>query len=148
MIRRLLLLVGGCAGLWLVLLSLYFAFCWLRDGEVDLGDPDHRLALLHSAVAALLCLVPTAATLVWCDLVLGGSPEKQLAAVFGGTGIRMVVVVGVALVLYQSREEFHLGRFWVWIVVFYLATLTLEMILVARRQAAVDKASGANPPPA
>ena len=86
--------------------------------------------------------------MLWCELVLGESPEKQLAAVFGSTGIRMVFVVAAGLLLYQTADDFHLGRFWVWIVVFYLATLTLEMILLARRQAAVDKAPGANPPPA
>jgi hypothetical protein len=103
-----------------------------------LGGED---GLLFSGVAAGLCLLPTAATLLWCDLVLGGSPEQQLMAVFGGTALRIVFVIGVAMVLYQSVEQFHSGRFWLWIIVFYLATLTLEVVLVVRRQAALDKAS-------
>jgi hypothetical protein len=133
-IRRLLLLIGGIVGLWL-LLSI----------PAHLLDEEH--GLLFSAVAAGLCLLPTAATLVWCDLVLHASPEQQLTAVFGGTGLRLLFVVGAGLVLYLTREEFRLGRFWVWIVVFYLATLTLEMVLVARRQAEMDKATGVRNPP-
>jgi hypothetical protein len=121
--------MGGSAVLW-VLLS-YPAYL--------LGGVE---GLRFSAVAAVLCMVPTAGTLLWCDLVLGGSPEQQLMAVFGGTAIRIIFVVGIAMILYQEREEFHSTAFWLWIIVFYLATLTLEMILVVRRQAALDKAPG------
>ena len=125
---RLLLLMAGSMTLWVVL--SYPAY--LLNGDEG---------VLFSAVAAILCLVPTAATLLWCDLVLGGSPEQQLMAVFGGTAIRIVFVIGVAMVLYQALEAFHSNTFWLWIIVFYLATLTLEMVLVVRRQAAMDKAS-------
>src|SRR6266480_4905920 len=115
--RRPLLLVAGCAWIWLLLAPVAYVL-----------DPEW--GLVHSAVAAAICLLPTVATLLWCDRVLGNSPEMQLAAVFGGTGVRMAVVVGAALALYSSLEEFRLGRFWVWIVVFYLVSLTLEMILL------------------
>jgi hypothetical protein len=125
---RLVLLASGSACLW-ALLS-YPAY--LLGGEEG---------LIFSAVAAVLCLLPTAATLLWCDLVLGGSPEQQLMAVFGGTAIRIIFVIGCGMILYQALEPFHSSRFWLWIIVFYLATLTLEMILVVRRQAAMDKAS-------
>ena len=75
-----------------------------------------------------------------CDLVLGGSPEQQLMAVFGGTAIRIIFVVGLGMILYQSLDEFHSSKFWLWIIIYYLATLTLEMILVVRRQSAMDRA--------
>jgi hypothetical protein len=131
---RLLLLLAGTLVLW-VLVS-YPAYL--------LGGDD---GLLFSAVAACLCVLPTAGTLLWCDLVVGGSPEQQLMAVFGSTAIRIVFVISMALVLFQTLERFHASSFWLWIIVFYLATLTLEMILVVRRQAAMDKASRPNPPP-
>lgn len=131
--RRLLLLAGGIAILWLLL--SYPAH--LLDSETG---------LLYSAVAAVLCVVPTLATLVWCDLVMGGAPEQQLMAVFGGTSIRIVFVIGIGMVLYQGVREFHAGRFWLWIIGFYLATLALEMVLIVRRQAVLDKASGPSPP--
>jgi hypothetical protein len=132
--RRLLLLLGGCSVLWLLL--SYPAF--LLGGQEG---------VMFSAVAAVLCMVPTAATLVWCDLVLGGSPEQQLMAVFGGTGIRIIFVLGSAMILYQALEMFHATAFWLWIVVFYLATLTWEMTLVVRRQTAMDKAAQAKNSP-
>jgi hypothetical protein len=134
---RLLLLIAGTVVLW-VLLS-YPAYL--------LGGDD---GLLFSAVAAGLCMLPTAGTLLWCDLVLGSSPEQQLMAVFGSTAVRIVFVVGAAMVLYQFQdpplERFHSTSFWLWIIVFYLATLTLEMVLVVRRQAVLDRASRPTPP--
>jgi len=126
-----LLLIVGSGTVWLLLSYPLYLF----GGEL-LGGAD---GLLFSAVAALMCLVPTLGTLLWCDLVLGGSPEQQLMAVFGSTAIRIIFVVGLGMILYQSLEEFHSSKFWLWIIIFYLATLTLEMILVVRRQAAMDK---------
>jgi hypothetical protein len=134
--RRVLLLVSGCAALWLL---VAYPACYL-GGELD-KEWAGQTGLWHSGVAALLCLLPTSATLLWCDLVLGKSPEQQLAAVMGGTGIRMVFVVGIGMVLYYQVPGFKAASFWLWIIVFYLATLTLEMILVVRRQAAMDRAS-------
>jgi hypothetical protein len=131
---RLLLLVVGSAAVWVL---LGYPLCCLWDNNL-LGGHD---GLMLSIVAAVLCLIPTAGTLVWCDLVLGGSPEQQLMAVFGGTAIRIIFVIGVGMVLYQALEEFHSSKFWLWIIIFYLTTLTLEMVLVVRRQAALDKGS-------
>jgi hypothetical protein len=140
--QRLLLLIAGCLGLWLVVVAAVLAFRFWRDQGFDLGTEDNELLLLHSGAAVLLCLLPTAVTLAWCDLVLGGSPEQQLAAVFGGTGLRMAFVVSMGLVLYFNVDAFRVAGFWLWIIGFYLATLTLEMVLVVRRQAALDKKRG------
>jgi ABC-type multidrug transport system permease subunit len=129
--KRLLSLIAGCAALWLV---LGFPAYYL-DGE---------LGLAQSAAAAVLCLVPTTVTLLWCDLVVGKSPELQLAAVLGGTGIRMAFVVGIGLVMFLNLPVFHSPAFWIWIVVFYLGTLTLEIVLVVKRQAAMDRRAKAD----
>jgi hypothetical protein len=89
--------------------------------------------VVFSAVAAGLCLVPTTATLVWTERTRRSAPEMQLLAVMGGTLVRMVFVIGMAMALYQTREYFHRQSFWIWVVVYYLVTLTLEMSLIVSR---------------
>ena len=100
--RRVLLLIAGCATLWPVMTLAYLGFVH-ATATLDKPGPspeEMESAWLHSGVATLLCVLPGVVTLVWCDLVLGGSPEQQLAAVFGGTGLRMAYVVAVRMVLY------------------------------------------------
>jgi hypothetical protein len=46
------------------------------------------------------------------------------------------------MVLYFNFEAFNRTDFWLWVILFYLATLTLEMALVLRRQGALDKKRG------
>ena len=135
---RVLVLMAGSAVVWLLLTGAYLAF---RSASAAPDDQAAAAELiwLQSGVATLLCVLPCAVTLVWCDLVLGGSAEQQLAAVFGGTGLRMAFVVAVGMVLYFNLDSFHSSGFWLWIIVFYLTTLTLEMVLVVRRQAELDK---------
>jgi hypothetical protein len=130
---RLAVLISGCIGLWMLV-----AFPAYYLG----GEP----GLLFSATAAVLCLVPAAATQLWADKVAGKSPELQLAVVLGGTGIRMVCVIGFGMVLFFGVPVFAAAGFWLWVVGFYLATLTLETILVAGSLTAVDKATGINHP--
>jgi hypothetical protein len=89
-------------------------------------------AVLFSATAGLLCLVPTAATLIWCQRSFRGAPQWQLLAVLGGTAVRMLFVVVAGLVLFLTVPEYQHKRFWLWLVAFYLLTLTLEMILITR----------------
>jgi hypothetical protein len=120
------LLIGGTLALWGV--AAYPAYLlW--------GEP----AVVFSAAAALLCLIPTTATLVWCHKAFQSSPEQQLLAVMGGTVVRLVVVIGAGMALYFSAPYFHRGSFWVWVVVFYLVTLTVEIGLIVARQAAADR---------
>jgi hypothetical protein len=126
--KSLALLVAGTTGFWLLL--AYPAH--LLGGES---------ALLFSAVAGLLCLVPAAATLAWCHRAFQGAPEQQLLAVMGGTGVRLVFAIGVAMTLYLSLAEFHHAAFWLWVVVFYLFTLALEIALVAARNSAAGRSS-------
>ena len=131
---RLLLLVACSVALWGILAGPIYLL---------LGEQH----LLFSAVAAGLCLAPMMVTQVWCDAVLGKSPEQQLAAVMGGTAFRMVFVVGIGMVLFSCTEEFAAAGFWLWIIGFYLWTLTVEMVLVARRQTAMDRAARSNGSP-
>jgi hypothetical protein len=84
---------------------------------------------VYTAVAAALCLVPTAATLAWGRWALRQSPQQQLVMVMGGTGVRMAVVLVGGLVL-NGFEYFQRQSFWAALVVFYLASLSLEMMLL------------------
>lgn len=124
MIWRLFLLFVGSAVFWLLVA--------LPARMLGGGDA----AMLYSGTALLLCLLPTAATLVWTEYALRHSPEQQLVAVLGGTGVRMAVVLGTGLALTSLVPFFGQQSFWLWLLVFYLMTLTLEMVLVVKRQPA------------
>ena len=115
-------MIGGSAAFWLVI--SYPAFRW---GGVP--------ALVFSAAALALCLLPTAATLLWARSALEGPPEQQLLAVMGGMGVRVVVVLGGGSALYFLEPYFHQASFWIWVVVCYLVTLTLEMVILLGRHA-------------
>jgi hypothetical protein len=93
-------------------------------------------ALLFSATAGLLCLVPTALTLAWYLKAFQGAPETQLLAILGGTGVRMLFVFGAGMVLFHTVPEYQYQRFWLWLLAFYLFTLTLEITLITRHAAA------------
>ncbi len=127
--------------------------------------PAYRLggevSLATAALAGLLCLLPTSATLLWAGWALDQSPTRQLAMLLGGTGLRMAVVLGAGLalspfypgvvihglqiVLGASWEPSRLATIttlWLWLLVFYLVTLALEVaILVARNSKAFSDAS-------
>jgi hypothetical protein len=126
MMRQLGLLVAGSAFLWL-LLALP---AWLLAGPSGLVD---------TTVACCLCLVPMTATLLWCQWAQNGSPEQQLAAVMGGTGVRLLVVILGSVGLFLAVEALQRPAFLIWVVVFYLASLALEVTLVVRRQDAQTK---------
>ncbi len=120
--RRLGILVGASLLLW-GLVTYPSRILW--------GDS----AVVFSAVALALCLVPAAGTLLLGRLAFGQSPEDQLLAVMAGTVVRMVVVLGLGLVLFSSLPYFHRAGFWFWVLSFYLFTLTLEIALLLGFQA-------------
>jgi hypothetical protein len=92
-------------------------------------------ALVFSSVAAVICLVPALATLAWSARASFGTPEQQLAALFGGTGVRMVVAVATGIILYKCAPAFAHAAFLIWIIVFYLTTLALEIVVLVNRPA-------------
>jgi hypothetical protein len=95
--------------------------------------PVYRLwgeqVFVYSAVAAGLCLVPTAVTLIWGRWALRQPPQQQVVMVMGGTGVRMAVVLTCGLLL-NMVEYFQRQSFWACLLVFYLASLALEMVLL------------------
>jgi hypothetical protein len=120
MIRQLGLLWMGSLALWLVCA----ACAWLLSGQTG---------LLDTTVACALCLVPMTATLVWAHGSSNSAPEQQLLAVLGGTGVRLMVAIGGGIALSRTVEALARPAFLVWVVVFYLLTLTLEIVLVVRQ---------------
>jgi hypothetical protein len=124
----LLLLFTGVTAFWAVAASLGIA----------LSDPADNQVVGYSATAAGLCLVPSALTLIWALWDMGKSPEEQRLVVLGGTGVRMFVVLGVALLLHMTVPYFGQQNFWLWVLIFYLFTLALEMGLVLRQLARRD----------
>ena len=109
------ILIGGVIVSWAVLL----APGWLLGGE---------RAILHATVALVICLAPAVATLVWA-LKPGAD---ILVAVLGGTGIRLLVVLGSGFLLRHTWPDAFPDAFWIWIGIFYLITLALEVALVVR----------------
>lgn len=126
MIRSLALLVGGSLAFWLLL--AYPA--WLVGGAAG---------VIFSAVAGALCLVPTVVTFLWCAGTARGTPEQRLLAVMGGSGARLAVVLGIGIALFHGFPYFHYKTFWIWIIVFYLFTLALEVGLLLTHPSAVDR---------
>jgi hypothetical protein len=112
----LLLLAGGTAAFWLLV--------GLPARHLGGGDE----AMVFSGTAALLCLVPTAATLVWAERAGRNSP----LIVLGGTGVRMGaalaggLALGIGVPYFQDRPAF-----WIWLVVMYLFTLAFDVLLLA-----------------
>jgi len=115
-IRRILFFVAGCIIFWALL-----AYPAYRLGKIQ--------ALTDSAIAAGFCLLPGVLTLVWGNFGFDGKPKEQLWIVLGGTGVRMGTVLSLGLLLGWQNPHFLQTNFWIWILVFYLFTLGLEMVL-------------------
>jgi hypothetical protein len=115
--RRLVILIGGTLAAWLAV---------LLPARLLGGDQ----AVIFSLTAAVLCLAPATATLIWACLTWGRSPSQQFKIMVGGTGLRVCFVMATGLLIYQFVLYFHQVAFWVWIPVFYLITLGLETALV------------------
>ena len=123
MIKPLMVMILATLAFWL---ALVFPVCYFL-GELS--------AIMFSGTAAVICLLPTTVTLAWALLAFRSQPEQQFLAVLGGTGVRLVFVIGMAMALYQLVPAFQYQRFWLWVVGFYLLTLILEMVLLTRHTA-------------
>lgn len=99
---------------------------------------DDENAWAHSGVAMLLCLVPAALTFVWADRTIRRDPQQGAMILLGSTGVRLFGVLVVALLLMNGVPLFSMGRFLIWLVVFYLFTLALEMTLLLTGRTSPD----------
>ena len=106
--------------------------------------PWGETTLVYSAVAAGLCGLPTVAVLLWAQWAGRQSPDQQLLMVLAGTAIRMFTVLLGAGILYNTDFGGELyfqrsPRFWLWILVFYMISLGLEVTLVLTRRLSADQ---------
>jgi hypothetical protein len=133
-VKRLGLLIGGSLFLWAVL--AYPG--WYLQGD---------LALFQSSVALALCLIPAVATYIWAARAFRGSPQTQALAMFGGSGFRMFLVLGVGYGLMLWRSDWFSSEFWIWVLIFYLAILALEVWILVQISEAKDASDGPSAAP-
>lgn len=124
--RQVLLLIGGTVALWV--LAAYPAS--------QLGG---ETALVHSAVAMSISLLPAVVTLVLANWAFSQAPEQQLLMILGGSGIRMMVVLTVCLLLSTYAPYFQPLAFWIWVLLFYLFVLGLEVVLLVLGRSAAEQ---------
>ncbi len=132
MIRRLLLLLMGSLAFW-VLVAL--------PARALSDDPETaERAIVYSGTAVLLCLVPTALTLIWSSRALRQDPHTQLTAVMGGTAFRLFGTLLAGFAISSTFAYYRESSFWNWLLAAYLFTLGLEMtLLLAGKPAAAPK---------
>ena len=76
----------------------------------------------------------------WGRRTLAASPEQQIVAVMGGTGVRMFAVLMAGWALWSGVSYYGDSSFWNWLLVSYLFTLALEItLLLTGRPAAAPK---------
>ena len=86
-----------------------------------------------SAAAATVCGVPGLATLALYHWSCQKRSDRwRIAGILGGTLVRMVVVMGAGAILHATLEGFDLLGFLIWLMLFYLASLTAEVLLLIR----------------
>jgi len=116
--KSVVLLVSCSLALWAAL--LYPGWVWWGEA-----------AFFHSAAAWTLCVVPGAAAMAWA-MSKHIAPESRALTALAGTGIRLMVTLGGGLMLTELLPETFTKIFWLWVGVFYLLMLTLEVILLVR----------------
>lgn len=102
-----------------------------------LGGP----TLVFTLVALTLCLIPTCITMIWANRALRQSRSRQLVAILGGGGLRMLTVLSGGLVLSLTMSYFRQDSFWIWLIVFYLLMLALEVPVLLSAIQPIDDAS-------
>lgn len=118
MIRRLLMLFGGCAAFGLLVA--------LPARQLGGGDA----AVVYIGTALLLCVIPAAVTLIWGESAFRQPAEKQLVLWAGGTLFRIAFVLLTGWTLYQWVPYYERSSFLIWLAVCYLFTLALDMALL------------------
>jgi hypothetical protein len=113
-----------------VVLGLTFGAIALGLGFILWGED----ALIQGGTAFGLTFVPAVATLAWAVFSYRTSPEMQLMATMGGSGVRMMISLGGGFLLKQSQPHIYDVSFLFWLLVFYLTFLATEIVVVLRQQ--------------
>ena len=99
--------------------------------------------LLQSAVAMGLCLVPGAGILALAGQLQHKSPEWRMGVTLLGAVARMGFVLGAGAVLYKTVEGLAENGFWIWLLLFYLFTLGVEVWLILQAEQSAVGQNGA-----
>ncbi len=110
--------------------SLLFGTVAIGLGFAALGES----VLLEAGVAFALAFIPSTATLVWVVVSYRSTPEMQLTASMGGSGVRMMIALGGGYLLTTTRADLFGSAFWYWILLFYLGLLAFEITLLVANQ--------------
>lgn len=119
--------------------GLAFGAISLTAGMWLIGSEDW----IPGGTAFGLTFLPALATLAWVVYSYRASPELQLAAALGGSGIRMGIALGGGYFLTQQRPDEFDTTFWAWLAWFYLVLLAFEITLLVRQQPATGPSSQA-----
>lgn len=95
-------------------------------------------AVTQGATAFGLTFVPAALTLAWVLYSNRSTPEMQLLASLGSSGVRMAIALGGGFLLTNAQPEIYSTPFWFWLVLFYMVLLGFEIALVIRQQPRLD----------
>ena len=119
--KSLLLFVLGSLAFGAVALGVGYAI-WSSD------------ALLQGGTAYGLAFVPGVLTFAWVVVSYRSTPEMQLLACLGGSGVRMAIALGGGYLLTTTQPQLFDMPFWSWLILFYLGLLALEITLLVRQQ--------------
>lgn len=92
--------------------------------------------LLEASIAFVLAFVPAAATLTFVVVSYRSTPDMQLTASLGGSGVRMMIALGGGYLLTNAQPDYFGPGFWYWLLLFYLGLLAFEITLLVRNQPA------------
>ena len=113
--------LGTATGtLWLVLAG---PACWMAGTN----------GLEGLTYSALLCLLPG-----WLVFFLGSRyrvANTQAAVILLATTIRLLFVLIGVLLIQSVRSDLRFREFLVWVIVFYLATLLVETLMLIKQPA-------------
>jgi hypothetical protein len=99
-------------------------------------------ALVQGGAAFALAFVPAAGTLAWVLYTYRTTPQLQLMASLGGSGLRMAIALGGGLLLTSEQPQMFHSPFWGWLAWFYLVLLAFEITVLVRQ---LPKLNGAGP---
>lgn len=89
------------------------------------------LAFVFCGTAVMLCLVPGLISLALVGRLFSQDPSQAALGSLGASGIRMVLVLSVALFMYMQVPPFQ-GRasFLIWVAVIYMVFLATEVAIL------------------
>ena len=110
-------------------LLAFVAVFWLL-----LAAPAYRLAgtdgLLGLSIAAILCLIP--GLIVFLMVPMMQVANAGVLAALGSTTVRLFFVAVGTIVTRDLRPDLKFREFHLWVLIFYLATLLFETLLLVK----------------